>query len=199
MPFEYQMNRKRETIDNKNKRKLPMELLLKDKNQLGEDIDIIYMLSSFRNVIYNAMEETGLGASHISIIFWGYPYTFFSREGMVQSLRIGRVHSNRYLRELEEEGWLDQYSIAFWIEQEKDKYSDVMDYTYGVTEDKYVGPRYRLSRKANMLINRIVKEVRGNLVKAWPWETRDSEIDRIAYLKKPADPNGNYNYPPNWK
>lgn len=193
MPFEYQMNRKRKTIDNKNKRKLPMELLLKDKNQLGEDIDIIYMLSSFRNVVYNAMEETGLNSTQISILFWGYPYTFFSREGMVQSLRVGRVHSNRHLRELEEKGWLDQYSIAFWLEQEADKYSDVMDYTYGVTEDKYVGPRYRLSRKANMLIGRITKEVRGRLVKAWPWETRSEKTDHIAYLKMPN--RANYNYP----
>lgn len=193
MPFEYQMNRKRKTIDGKNKKKLPRELLLKDKSQLGEDIDIIYMLSSFRNVVYNAMEETGLNSTKISILFWGYPYTFFSRKGMVESLRIGRVHSNRHLRELEEEGWLDEYSIAFWMKQDKEKYSDVMDYTYSLEEDKYVAPRYRLSRKANMLINRIVKEVNGRLVKAWPWETRSENVDHIAYLKMPNRPN--YNYP----
>jgi len=193
MPFEYQMNRVRRTSDGKNKKKLPMEFLLKEKDQLGDKINTIYALSSFRNVVYNMMEKHDLTANEVSIIMWGYPYKFFSREAMVDRLRIGRVHSRGLLNGLVDKGFLDQYSDGFWMEQEEDKYSEVMDYTYTEANDRYIAPRYRLAKKSIRLMNEVINEVHERFVRAFPWDTRNELIDKVAYLKLPKKPN--YNYP----
>lgn len=202
--FEYQMNRERRTTDGKNKSKLAMDFLLKEKDQLGDKINTIYALSSFRNVVYNMMEKYDLTSNEVSVIMWAYPYKFFSREAMVDRLRIGRTHSRGILNGLVEKKFLDQYSDGFWMEQEEDKYSDIMDYTYVQTEDRYIAPRYRLARKGTRLMNEVINEVHERFVRAWPWEIRDGEIDKISYMKLPKKPEkgeykGNYNYPPNWK
>lgn len=191
--FEYQMNRERRTVDGKNKKKLPMEFLLKDKDQLGDKINTIYALSSFRNVVYNMMEKHDLTANEVSIIMWAYPYKFFSREAMVDRLRIGRTHSRGLLKGLVEKRFLDEYSDGFWMKQEEEKYSDIMDYSYTIEEDKYIAPRYRLAHKGTRLMNEVINEVHERFVMAFPWDTRDGSIDKVAYLKLPKRPN--YNYP----
>lgn len=170
------MPRKGQTKDNLHKRKIKRGFLLKKDAQMGERKKTAYIMSSFRNIFYNTLEHVEeLTVLQLSVVLWAYPYTFFNRETCYQRLRISPQILRRVFPALLEKGYIEEYSSGYYMQAEREKYSDIMDMTYMETYDKFVTPTYRLTRKSTLLVHKMVDEIDGNLINSFPYETRQDK------------------------
>ncbi len=176
------------TITNKHNKKVRRDFLLKNDSQLGERKQTAYFISSYRNIFYNILNEhEDLNVTTLSILLWAYPTVFFSSKACVDRLWVGKRNIKKYLNEMIRNGWLEVYSKKFLVEQELERYSDIMDMTYTEVEEIEVKPRYRLTRKASVLAGKVIDELNnGGWQAALIYDDRYEEVMRQHYMKLPS-------------
>jgi len=102
--------------------------------------------------------------------------------------RVGSANLRSIVRQLENEGYIEKYSKSFYMTQENDKYSDIMDMSYTVEEDVKIPPRWRVAVKGTRLVNKIIDQIDSGLISSVEWEKREA-MEAISYMKIPKDWN----------
>ena len=181
--------RKQDATNKPHKKKLTREFLLKSDAQLGEKKETAYFLSSYRNIFYNVLEKNkDISVLGLSILLWAYPYTFFSMNAIRDRCRVGTANLRSIVRQLENEGYIEQYSKSFYMTQETNKYSDIMDMSYTIEEEVKIPPRWRVAVKGTRLVNKIINEIDSGLISSVEWEKREP-MEAYSYMKIPKDWN----------
>lgn len=169
-------------VDDRNKKKVRREFLLKEPSKLGERKEKAYILSNFRNMMYNTMEVKGLTINELSIVMWAYPYTFFSREALIERCRIGIRGTQETISGLMEKGYIDVYAPDQMVLEDvvvKSRLEGMSDY---IEQKKVRQPaRYRLTRKGTQLCNMIIDEIDQGIVNAFEYETREA-VESMKFI-----------------
>lgn len=168
----------------KNKGKLKRLFLPKKDEELGDRLFIANVAASFRNVVYDTMEDRGLSAGEISILFYGYLNVFFSKSALIEQTRVGAGGIYKNINNLLEKGYIDEYSPLQYLEEDVEVYSELLERSYIERKEVAVEAKYKLAKKGSFLVGKMLDKLSsGEFVRCKEYATRSSKTDNLNYMR----------------